>query len=349
MKTTDFDFELPQELIALRPALQRDGSRLLVLNRDGNIEHKFFSDIPEYLEKGDMLVLNDTRVLPVRLIGTKASGGKVDVILVKEDAKGVWTIFSRGRYEGPVKFRGGVSAEVSFSHKGTAAGGRGRQLTFTGSGALHISEILERCGSMPLPPYIKRTPDDEDRQRYQTVYADKPGSIAAPTAGLHFTQEILDILSSRGVIIRRITLHVGPGTFLPVTAGNIRDHEMQPEHFDVDVTLPDEMRVVKAAGKRVVTVGTTATRALEGLLGGKYCPDVGARGRQYSGHTDIFISPGHKFAATDALLTNFHLPRSTPLMLASAFCGLEILMSAYHEAIASGYRFFSYGDAMLIL
>jgi S-adenosylmethionine:tRNA ribosyltransferase-isomerase len=242
-----------------------------------------------------------------------------------------------------------VTAELSFGHACTTEGVRNRQLSFTGSGAMNIYEILERCGSMPLPPYIKRMPDNEDRHRYQTVYADKPGSIAAPTAGLHFTQELLDVLSSRGIIIRRITLHVGPGTFMPVTAGEISDHAMQSEYFDVDVMLPGEMRTVKAAGKRVVTVGTTATRALEGLLGGEYCPDGSGSSGHFSGHTDIFIYPGHKFTAADALLTNFHLPRSTPLMLASAFCGLEKLMSAYRVAIARGYRFFSYGDAMLIL
>ena len=340
MKTAEFDFDLPPELIALRPAPQRDGSCLLILNRDGTIEHKSFISITDYLSKGDMLVLNDTKVLPVRLIGNKSSGGKVDIILVKEEPKGVWEVLSRGSYAGTVQLSGGVTAELSLG---------GRQLIFTGRDSSDIYGILELCGAMPIPPYIKRMPDDEDRHRYQTVYADKPGSIAAPTAGLHFTPELVALISARGVLVRRITLHVGPGTFKPITATEISDHQMQPEYFEVEKGLPGEMQAVKAAGKRVVTVGTTATRALEGLLGGIYCPDREGNNGHFQGHTGIFICPGHKFLAADALLTNFHLPRSTPLMLAAAFCGLENLMMAYRAAIARGYRFFSYGDAMLIL
>jgi S-adenosylmethionine:tRNA ribosyltransferase-isomerase len=349
MKTADFDFDLPPELIALRPAPQRDASRMLVLRKDGVIEHRLFSDIVEYMEQGDMLLLNDTRVLPVRLIGSKPSGGKIDIILVKESPDGSWEIICRGNYEGQVYFRGGVSAKVSFGNPGAAGSGSGRYLNFVGERASDINRILELCGSMPLPPYIRRTPDEEDMLRYQTVYAEKPGSIAAPTAGLHFTNGLLDSILSRGVIIRNITLHVGPGTFRPVTAGFIRDHKMQAEYFEAAAGLPLDIMTVKSAGNRVITVGTTATRAIEGILKGDFVPDKNSRPGIISGHTDIFISPGHKFIAPDSLLTNFHLPRSTPLMMAAAFCGIDRLMEAYREAIARAYRFFSYGDAMLIL
>jgi S-adenosylmethionine:tRNA ribosyltransferase-isomerase len=349
MKTADFDFDLPSELIALRPAHKRDESRLLVLRRDGRIEHRLFRDIAEYLERGDMLLLNNTRVLPVRLIGTKPTGGKIDVILVREDSDGSWEILCKGDYQGQVDFRGGVSAEISFGNPGSEGRVSGRFLKFRYPGASDIHSILELCGSMPLPPYIKRMPDEDDILRYQTVYAEKPGSIAAPTAGLHFTEELLDSLSSAGVIIRDITLHVGPGTFRPVTADAVKDHKMLPEYFEIEESLPQEIEAVKMSGRRVITVGTTATRAVEGLLNGVYTPEALARNGVISGITDIFIYPGHKFLAPDALLTNFHLPRSTPLMLAAAFCGMDNLMQAYREAVSKSYRFFSYGDAMLIL
>jgi len=348
MKTADFDFELPAELVALRPALQRDKSRLLVLRRDGVIDHRLFSDIGEYLDEGDMLLLNDTRVLPVRLIGNKPTGGKVDIILVREESDGSWEIICRGGYEGTVHFRNGVSADISFG-KNNQAGTGGRYLRFTGSGASDINGILALCGSMPLPPYIKREPDKDDEKRYQTIYADRPGSIAAPTAGLHFTETLLDSMACAGVNIRKITLHVGPGTFRPVTADNVKDHEMLAEYFEAPAGLPEEIAAVKASGKRVVTVGTTATRAVEGLLGGVFTPAGKTDNGVVRGLTDIFIYPGHKFLAPDALLTNFHLPRSTPLMLAAAFCGMDNLIKAYREAVSGGYRFFSYGDAMLIL
>lgn len=347
MKTADFDFELPPERIALRPACGRDDSRLLVLHRDGTIEHKFFRDIADYIEGGDMLVLNDTRVLPVRLIGSKPSGGKVDIILVSEVSTGIWEVLCRGRYEGRVNLRGGISAEL-FSNNPDVTGAGKRFLRFTETGS-HISEILEICGSMPLPPYIKRTPDEEDMERYQTVYAAKEGSIAAPTAGLHFTEGLMDKLSAKGVLLRKITLHVGQGTFKPITAERLAEHEMLAEYFEVPAALSEEMRAVKAAGRRVITVGTTATRALEGLLSGRYRALKSAAPGIIAGHTDIFIHPGYKFMAADALLTNFHLPRSTPLMLASAFSSFNIIMAAYSQAIAGGYRFFSYGDAMLML
>jgi S-adenosylmethionine:tRNA ribosyltransferase-isomerase len=348
MKTADFDFELPPELIALRPAAQRDGSRLLVLRRTGGLEHRYFRDIGDYIESGDMLVLNDTRVLPVRLIGTKPSGGKADIILVKEERAGRWEVFCRGRYEGPVKFRNGITAELSFRGSETPGRSTKRYLVFKSSPSADIKDILELCGSMPLPPYIKRGPDKEDSVRYQTVYAEKPGSIAAPTAGLHFNDQLIHSLTDKGVMIRKVTLHVGPGTFIPVTAEDADEHKMQSEFFEIPASLKEEIAAVKRMGGRVIMTGTTATRALEACLSGRYDGGSGGNG-SFSGHTDIFIRPGHTFLAADALLTNFHLPRSTPLMLASAFCPLEKLMAAYREAIAMGYRFFSYGDAMLIL
>ncbi|MGO9950704.1 MAG: tRNA preQ1(34) S-adenosylmethionine ribosyltransferase-isomerase QueA [Dissulfurispiraceae bacterium] len=344
-ETTDFDFELPDKLIALRPAAVRDRSKLLILRRDGPAEHRVFVDISDYLDRGDLLILNNTKVMPVRLMGSKPSGGRVDLILVREDANGAWEVLCKGPYRGPISLRGDVDAEL-FEIPGVE--GETRRFRFCSTGDKHIAEILEQCGSMPLPPYIKRTPDEDDMQRYQTVYAEKIGSIAAPTAGLHFTDELLGSLIEKGVLIRRLTLHVGPGTFKPIKTAHLSDHVMQPEYFEIEASLLNEIDRTKRAGKRVITVGTTATRAIEGFLSGR-CETRGNGDGIIKGSTDIFIHPGYEFRAVDGLLTNFHLPRSTPLMLASAFCGFVKLMEAYHEAIANGYRFFSYGDAMLIL
>jgi S-adenosylmethionine:tRNA ribosyltransferase-isomerase len=348
MKTADFDFGLPSKLISLRPAPRRDHSRLLILRRDRGAEHRSFSDIGDYLECGDLLILNNTKVMPARIIGSKPSGGKVDMILVKEDEDGVWEVLCRGRYAGPVYLRDGIEAELLLEDSRAVSGEQKKCLRFLNPGATHIEELLERCGSMPLPPYIKRLPDDEDRERYQTVYAEKTGSIAAPTAGLHFTNNLLHSLSEKGVIIRRLTLHVGPGTFKPIKSEHLQHHAMQSEYFEIEAPLLSEIEHTKKSGKRVVTVGTTATRALEGFLSKAYQATGNGDGT-IRGYTDIFIRPGYQFKVADALLTNFHLPRSTPLMLASAFCGFEKLMQAYGEAISMGYRFFSYGDAMLIL
>ncbi len=323
----------------------RDRSKLLILRRDGSAEHRSFINIADYLDSGDLLILNDTRVMPVRLIGSKPSGGRIDLILVKEDANGAWEVLYKGRYQGSVAFRGKVEAEL---FEVTGVVGDTRRLRFLSAEDRHISEILEQCGSMPLPPYIKRRPDEDDMQRYQTVYAEKCGSIAAPTAGLHFTDDLLRRLAEKGVRIRGLTLHVGPGTFNPIKADRLCDHSMQSEYFEIKSSLPDEIDRAKKAGKKVITVGTTATRALEGFMSGRY-EACGNGDGIIRGTTDIFIHPGYEFRAVDALLTNFHLPRSTPLMLASAFCGFRKLMEAYDEAIARGYRFFSYGDAMLIL
>ncbi len=368
MKVADFDFSLPEELIAKKPCRERDNSRLLVLRRDGGIEHRRFHDLPEYLNQGDMLLMNNTKVFPARLTGFKPTGGKIEMLLVKETAQNTWEILSRERYTGEISISEDLSAEI-----------------FDGKTARLISsddlmEILWRDGDMPLPPYIKRNPGAMDKEWYQTVYAEKEGSIAAPTAGLHFTSELIDKIKDKGVMVRYLTLHVGTGTFRPIKAEEVEEHSMDPEYFEIDTGLTSEIRKVKDSGRRLFAVGTTTTRAIEGYFGGQWTKDsYKLRVMSYElkdeiqnlkfkedsllyselrtpnseliirGYTDIFIYHGYKFKAVDSLITNFHLPRSTPLMLASALCGFKILMDAYNEAISCGYRFFSYGDAMLII
>jgi S-adenosylmethionine:tRNA ribosyltransferase-isomerase len=351
MRATDFDFDLPESLIALEPVAPRDACGLLVLDRKKDaLEHRRFRELPGLLSEGDMLLMNNTRVFPARLTGTKKTGGKIDMLLVKEHGPGEWEVLSKGRYTGRLQISEGVGGEMH----------DGRLFTFD-PGAETASETVWRFGQMPLPPYIKRRPSEADKKWYQTVYAEKEGSIAAPTAGLHFTGELIEELQRRGVLVRFLTLHVGTGTFKPITAVDIEDHRMEKEYFEVDEDLMREIREVKKAGKRVITVGTTTTRAIEAVFQGAYAktgtgmrgngdpePDT-LRSRPIRGSTDIFIFPGYTFGVSDALLTNFHLPRSTTLMLASAFCGREKLMAAYRHAVAMEYRFFSYGDAMLIL
>ncbi len=337
MKVSDFDFSVPERLIATEPAHGRDTSRLMVLNGTEAPAHRKFPDMVEYLNPGDMLVLNDTKVLPFCLPGRKPSGGAVELLLVRdisEDGSGkCWEVLSKGGYTGPLEFTGPLWANVT---DGVIA-----DLEYEGE----LEDVLDSCGVMPLPPYIKRHADERDRRWYQTVYARKPGSIAAPTAGLHFTDRVLNALRRKGVLIRRLTLHVGVGTFLPIRSGLVEDHVMEPERFEISRELILE---INALSGRLFTVGTTATRALEGYFSGSYEPwqedDLAVRGS-----TGIFIHPGYEFRAVQGLLTNFHLPRSTPLMLASAFCGRERLLEAYEEAVNQQYRFFSYGDAMLII
>ena len=360
----DFSFPLPEGLIALRPAPRRDGSRLCVI-AGGPMEHRRFNDLPEYLRKGDLLLLNDSRVLPVRLMGRKKTGGRVEVLLIKEvkdkdrklqDGSELWEVLYRGVYSGPLKINDELELELG-DFPETGENGRLAKVYHTGD----LFEILSRCGQMPLPPYIKRRPDESDKERYQTVYCDNRnmghgragpfgifGSIAAPTAGLHFTPELLGAIREKGVLIRKLTLHVGRGTFMPVKCEKIIEHRMKPEYFEFDRSLIDEIDEVRGSGGRVCAVGTTATRAIEGYLSGICELDSNGDGR-ISGATDIFIHPGYRFRAVDMLVTNFHLPRSTPLMLASAMAGREKLLNAYENAILSGYRFFSYGDAMLII
>jgi len=336
MDTRDFDFFLPEELIALEPAPRRDASRLLILSHKG-MGHGFFQDIPAYLDKGDMLLINDTKVMPVRLLGRKPSGGRLEVLLVREKAPHYWEALWKGRYTGPLKISDELSVELR-------AGKEARLI------AQDPRLALLNEGLMPLPPYIKRTPHEGDRERYQTVYAEKGFSIAAPTAGLHFTKELLEEIARSGVLIRKITLNVGKGTFIPIQSERVEEHRMKEEDFELDSSLPGEIEKVKSAGGKIFAVGTTTTRAIEGFLSGRYInPENFAQNGRIRGRTDIFIYPGYRFRAVDSLITNFHLPRSTPLMLASALAGRERLLSAYGEAVSRLYRFFSYGDAMLIL
>lgn len=335
MRTADYDFPLPAELIASRPADQRDKSRLLVLLRDGSLEHRSFSDIPSYFVPGDMLVINNSRVFPARLTGHKPDGSLMEILLVEETSTGTWAILSRGSYTGPLMISDRLKAYIS----------AGRQAVFD---AGHESrDLIREAGNMPLPPYIKRRPDEHDKERYQTVYAEKEGSIAAPTAGLHFTKDLLDSISARSVSVRSVTLHVGTGTFKPIRADLLGDHRMESEQFEFDASLPEEIMEARKRGNRVFAVGTTTTRALEGYMSGT-C-DISALNGKVRGKTDIFIHEGYNPRAVDCLITNFHLPRSTPLMLASVFAGRQRLLSVYEAAIAMGYRFFSYGDAMLVL
>ena len=335
MKAAEYDFFLPEGLIAFRPAERRDASRLLVLHKDGGMEHRLFHEITSFFRSGDLLLINDTKVFPARLTGYKPTGGRLEILLVSEISPGVWNILSREKYNGILQVSRNLSARIS----------EGRTAFF--DGCADLMGLIWKDGMMPLPPYIKRPPDASDRERYQTVYAQKEGSIAAPTAGLHFTKELLENLASRHVSVRAVTLHVGTGTFRPVKADNLRDHSMDREFFELDPLLLKEIDDVKLSGGRVIAVGTTATRALEGYLSGR-C-DVFASNGTIRGTTDIFIYEGYKPKAVDCLITNFHLPRSTPLMLASVFAGRDKLLNAYRTAISMGYRFFSYGDAMLVL
>jgi S-adenosylmethionine:tRNA ribosyltransferase-isomerase len=340
MKTKDFDFHLPAGLIAKQPAPLRDSSRLLVLHRDGHrdgkIRHKRFSDLPEYLHAGDMLILNNTKVFPARLTCRKPGGDRLDILLVKRISGNRWEILSKGRYTGRLMVSEGLSLDVF----------EGKTAEIISSG--DIGQRLWECGNMPLPPYIKREPNASDKTRYQTVYAEAEGSIAAPTAGLHFTNELLKRIKEKGVVIRYLTLHVGRGTFTPIKSGDVEGHKMEPEGFEFKGSLIGEIEKTKADGGRVFAVGTTVTRCIEGFASGR-CILEATKNGAIEGTTDIFIYPGYCFRVVDSLITNFHLPRSTPLMLASAFAGFENIKAAYEIAAGAGYRFFSYGDAMLMI
>lgn len=335
MRTDEFEFFLPPELIAERPAERRDESRLYVLRQNEGDEHRRFHDLPSYLNPGDLLILNNSKVFPARLEGQKPSGGRIEILLVKRISDLCWEILTRERYTGEVMISDDLSAEVS----------DGRIARF--SAKRDFMEIVWEVGLMPLPPYIRRRADTKDKVRYQTVYAETQGSIAAPTAGLHFTADLLDRIRARSVSIRTLTLHVGVGTFRPVRVEKVEDHRMDEEFFEIDAALPSEIAAVKQRGGRIVTVGTTTTRAIEGVMSGR-C-EISARNSSIRGSTDIFIHGGYRFRAVDALITNFHLPRSTPLMLAAALAGRERLLESYRVAIGLGYRFFSYGDAMLVI
>jgi len=337
MRTVDFDFSLPEELIAREPVADRGGSALMVVSGDGGgFEHRMFSHLPEYLYPGDMLLLNNTRVLPCRLRGTRNNGRELEVLLVRQIEGDRWEVLSAGGYSGPLEIAPGVSARMY-------GGLEAEFMIEPGLGG--IREVMERLGEMPLPPYLKRRARPEDRKWYQTEYASVEGSIAAPTAGLHFTGSMLRKIEDMGVLVRYITLHVGKGTFLPVRAEEVAGHRMERESFEVAEPLLDEISRLKG---RLVAVGTTTTRAIEAAVSGRYQRVGGPAEGLLRGSTDIFITPGYERRAVDAILTNFHLPRSTPLMLAAAYVGREEILRAYTIAVEKSYRFFSYGDAMLI-
>lgn len=357
MRTVDFNFDLPPELIAQQPTARRDGSRLLVLHRKGQkIEHRQFPDLLEFLKPGDVLVLNNSRVIPARLHGKNAqTGGQFEILLLEECATNDWWAMmrpgKRAKIGTQIQLQDKSGAPSKFFAVVTAVNDEGhRRLQFFGTE--NIFSELDALGELPLPPYIERHGElPDDRERYQTVFAQPVGSVAAPTAGLHFTPEILERIRQRGVKICFVTLHVGAGTFLPVKVENIADHKMHAEHFEVSEATATIINDAKKSGHRVIAVGTTATRTLETvarLNGGKL--------NVYNGKTDIFLFPPATFQIVDVLLTNFHLPESTLLMLVSAFAapgekliGRELILKTYAEAIRERYRFFSYGDAMLIL
>ena len=340
MKVTDFDFYLPEELIAQHPLEERDSSRLMVLDREtGEIEHKIFHDIIDYLNEGDTLVLNNTRVMPARLIGEKeGTGGKIEFLLLKRVDKDRWECLAKPGKSARVgrKFtfgEGKLKAEVVDVLED---GNRIVEFSYEGI----WEEVLDSLGEMPLPPYIHERL--EDRERYQTVYSKENGSAAAPTAGLHFTEDLLQKIKEKGVNIAYVTLHVGLGTFRPVKVDTIENHDMHSEYYVLDEENARIINETKENGKRVISVGTTSTRTLETI------GDENGRVKAQSGWTKIFIYPGYKFKIIDNLITNFHLPESTLIMLVSALAGRDHVLNAYNEAVKEKYRFFSFGDAMFI-
>ena len=342
MRVDEFDYYLPPELIAQEPAGRRDESRLLVLDRrDGTIVHRRFREITEYLEPGDVVVVNDTRVIPARLKGVRKTGGKVEVLLLRDLGSDNWECLVRPGQKtrtGDTLFFGREGMElVGTVLSRTSFGGRVIHWTYEG----RWEYVLSRLGEVPLPPYIKKPLDDPSR--YQTVYAKVPGSAAAPTAGLHFTPELLDEIRAMGCAVEHITLDVGLGTFRPVREETVEEHKMHEEYFRVAPEQALAMNRAREAGHRLYAVGTTVVRTLES------CVDETGKIHPMSGSTDLFIYPGYRFRAVDRLVTNFHLPKSTLLMLVSAFAGKDLIMRAYQEAIRERYRFFSFGDAMLIL
>jgi len=343
MNIEDFDYHLPEELIAQTPLKDRASSRLLVLDRlTKNVKHEHFSDIKKYLKPGDCLVLNNTKVLPARLYGIKEeTGAKIEVLLLHQKEEDTWEVLTKPAKKvkkGTVLVFGDGLLQatcVGFKEHG------GRILEFSYDGIFY--EVLDQLGEMPLPPYIKEQLPEEDKDRYQTVYAKEEGSAAAPTAGLHFTSELLDEIKEMGVTIAFITLHVGLGTFRPVSVDKIEEHEMHSEFYQMTKETADTLNKVKENGGRIISVGTTSTRTLETIRRDhdKFV--------ETSGWTDIFIYPPYEFKAIDGLITNFHLPKSTLIMLVSALVDKDTILRAYNEAVEERYRFFSFGDAMLIL
>lgn len=341
MELKDFYFDLPEELIAQEPLANRDMSRLLVLDKnDGDISHRIFRDILEYLRKGDCLVLNNTRVIPARLFGVKKDSlGSIEFLLLNRKEKDIWEVMLRpGKRAKPGAVFLFGNGELEGEILEILEGGN-RLVKFRYNGI--FEEVLDRLGNIPLPPYIKK--QLEDKERYQTVYSKHEGSAAAPTAGLHFTEELLQQVEAAGIRKAYLTLHVGLGTFRPVKVKDITEHKMHSEYYELNAENAGIINDARRNGGRIICVGTTSTRTLESIMQKK------GRIEEDSGWTDIFIYPGYKFLITDGLITNFHLPESTLLMLVSAFAGRDNIMKAYREAIKERYRFFSFGDAMLII
>jgi S-adenosylmethionine:tRNA ribosyltransferase-isomerase len=342
MKVADFHYELPEELIAHRPAEQRTGSRLLVLGRhSGKLGHHRFTDFPDLLQPEDLLVFNNTRVIPARLYGNKASGGKVEVLLERVLAQDNEVV---AQVKAGKTLRDGAQLSFSDGTGTVAAEVRGRQDEFfilRFPAGLDLMAFFERVGHIPLPPYIRRADEQADHERYQTVFAESRGAVAAPTAGLHFDAAMLELLRVRGIATASVTLHVGAGTFQPVRVENLEQHRMHAEYVNVPEATCAAVRACKERGGRVVAIGTTSVRGLE-------TASQSGEIQAFQGDTRIFIHPGYHFRTVDALLTNFHLPESTLLMLVSAFSSREYILAAYAEAVKEKYRFFSYGDAMFI-
>ncbi|MCX8109764.1 MAG: tRNA preQ1(34) S-adenosylmethionine ribosyltransferase-isomerase QueA [Syntrophorhabdaceae bacterium] len=340
MNIEDFDYFLPEGFVAQYPEKDRTSSRLLVYDREkGAIEHRFFKDILDYLNKGDVLVLNDSKVLPSRLKAKKTTGGEIDITLVERIEKNRWFCLAKGIKRGISRFTidiGDVKARLERDKEGQFW-----IIDFVYEG--DSMDLLNRYGMMPLPPYIKRKNREElDFNMYQTVYAHEPGSIAAPTAGLHFTEELLDMIEQKGINIVKITLHIGVGTFFLIKKQNVEEHVMHREYYIFPEGTKEAIKKARAGGKRIIACGTSSVRTLESVF-------FENGDAPLKGYTDIFIYPGFRFKVVDGLITNFHLPRSTPLMLVAAFTGRDEILRCYNEAIEKGYRFYSYGDAMLII
>ncbi len=340
MLVADFDFDLPPELIAQLPPAVRGGSRLLHVEPSGALHDRWFSELPTLLRPDDLLVMNDTRVIKARLFGTKDSGGKVELLVERVTGEFDALAFIRASHApkpgSRIQLAEGIAIDVLARQDDLT------QLRFSRP----VLEVLDQLGQLPLPPYIEHTPTADDEARYQTVYANEPGAVAAPTAGLHFDGAMLDALREQGIRTAQVTLHVGAGTFLPVRVDNIADHKMHSERYTIPQATIDAIRETRARGGRVVAVGTTSLRALEAAA----LAASAQAGELHAGaaETDIFITPGYRFRVVDALITNFHLPKSTLLMLVSAFASLDTIRAAYAHAIAERYRFFSYGDAMFL-
>ncbi|THI84803.1 MAG: tRNA preQ1(34) S-adenosylmethionine ribosyltransferase-isomerase QueA [Nitrospira sp. CG24A] len=339
MQLSEFDFPFDASLIATHPSLPRDRARLLVLQRvDRSLAHRRVDELPDLLHPGDLLVVNNTKVMAARVAGRKRpSGAEIEILFVKDLGDAMWEVLIKGT------FRPGQILDLGVEAVAVVVERSAIRTTVRVESPIPWSEWLRQHGRMPLPPYIKRAPTDQDRAWYQTMFAQHEGAIAAPTAGLHFTSDLLARLRQRGVELRAVTLHVGVGTFKPVTVDQIEDHRMAAEWVEVGVEAVRAIEQARATGRRIVAVGTTVVRALETAA------RADGQIRPYQGETDMFMTPGFPFKAVDALLTNFHLPRTTLLMLVSALAGTELLRRAYAEAVRQRYRFYSYGDAMLIL